>query len=135
MRSKEMNSVLEDAKEAFAEWRSNRKRQGRVNHALKRMALELLEQYPLLTVSNAIGVKPNTLTGWKRLQEDNEKAVTFIPLSPYEEPEIKNPNSSDVSMPCSLKLMLPGNLELTLPEQGMEKMIPFLRALSKEFCS
>jgi hypothetical protein len=132
-----MDSILERAKEAFEEWRSKRKRQGRVNNALKKMALELLDQYPLLTVSNAIGVSPCTLNGWGKgavLQEDKETAVTFISLPPYEEHDTASLHSSDTSIPCSLKLKLPGNLELTFSEQSKERMIPFLRALSKEFC-
>ncbi len=133
-----MDSLLERGKEAFEEWRAKRKRQGRVNTALKKMALDLLERYPLLTVSDAIGVKASTLSGWKekiRQQEEKAAPAQFISLSPCEISETKSLNSDATPLFwCPLKLRLPGELELTLPEQEMGSLIPFLRALSKEFC-
>ena len=131
-----MDPLLKETQEAFTKWRAAHKRQCPVKKDLKKKALILLEQYPLLTVSEATGVAQKTLSHWKDAVDlQKESGISFISLPLETTIPIKDCAVNDVNKYTELLLTLPGDLQLTLPNQSLDKTIQFIHALSKEFCS
>jgi hypothetical protein len=103
------------------------------------MAVDLLEHHSPLTVSQALGINPKTLSRWKekRILVNPEKEVDFIALPLVEMVKTLQevPLPSAVMKPMELRMKLPGDLELIIPEQPIKQTMELIRGLSQVFSS
>lgn len=118
-----MDPQLTKAKESFAHWKSLGNRCGRATNELKKMALDLLAQYPHKFVCEALSISPKTLKNWQEKRNQSHLETAFVDL----------PIPGGKSLSTEIKISLPHGIQLHLPTQSVEQSSQLIVALVKEF--
>lgn len=74
---------LQSTRQAFAYWRSSRDKRGATPMALRQMAVELIDHYPLTRIVSALGINTKALNDWarERASDAESTSLEFVPLN------------------------------------------------------
>lgn len=126
----EPSRLLAQTIQAFAELQNEGRPKSYPRH-LRSLAITLLTDYTIDELSESLNITTRTLQNWLRdrdAEQNSAPPATFIPLNLAEAKPGKISES-----PVQLRLKLPHNLELILPEQKLSKTANLICALVKEF--
>ena len=103
--------------------------------ALKEKVAKLLNYYPRKFISEAIGIKPTTLSNWKtrNKNKENKKQTEFIHLPAN---AITKPVDADAtSVSTKLSLELPNKINLLIEDTSLKDSAKIIRYIVEEFSS
>ena len=92
-------TTIEEAVQAFALWRTQRKGKSKTPDHLKAMAISLLARYPMSEVCKRLVINSSTLKVWGGLKKPSEGIVSssdFVTLEPSE--RMDAPHGSEISL-------------------------------------
>lgn len=108
-----MSAGLTEVQQVFLQRRQSKKKPGRISNRLKQMALGLLNEHSLETVSQALGISSKLLEDWQYLELKPEFVSLKIPSS------LTATSDGD---PLSFEVLLPEGVKLNLK---VDPMNPF----------
>ena len=103
---------LQSTRQAFAHWRSSRDKLGATPIALRQMAVDLIDHYPLTHIVSALGINTTALDDWARkLASDAESTpLEFVPLNIAKESLVPETQSIRLHVAPDNSLVFEGDL-------------------------
>lgn len=108
-------TTLDEAVQAFAMWRSQRKGKARTPDHLKNIAVSLLARYPVSEICKRLVLNTSTLKRWGELNHTGKSAAAgdFVTLNPNDHANESNQAgiSLALSTPSGFDCKLTGDLQ------------------------
>ncbi len=127
-----MDKLLSQVK---AEFKSLHASNSSPSNALKEKVAKLLSCYPRKFISEAIDIKPTTLSNWKtrhRNEEDNKQnEFIHLPITPT----TKQVAADVISASTKLSLELPNKINLLIEDTSLKDSAKIIRYVVEEFSS
>ncbi len=108
-------TTLDEAVQAFAMWRAQRKGKARTPDHLKAMAISLLARYSMSEVCKRLVLNSGTLKSWGGLNQPDRASVTsdFVTLVPNDHADESKPGEISLTLSASggIDCKLTGDLQ------------------------
>lgn len=120
-----MNTNIDQAAQAFNEWRVNRKKRTQTPTHLKALAVELVEHHPVALICERLKINSRSIKAWS---EQKGPSQEFITLSNEAEQTVDSKKNG-----MQLKILAPGGVECHLSgDLSVSFIASLLRSMSEE---
>lgn len=123
-----MNELFKQVVKEFEVLRANN---SKPSLELRAKVATLLHHFPRKYISDAVKVKPGTLTNWKTRYYKNNIDNKFIEL-PINLPTTKV-TINNKKIINGLEVILPNNLKIVIKNNSLTEFVDIIKAVAKEF--
>ena len=118
-------------KQVVKEFEVLRAKNSKPSLELRTKVATLLHHFPRKYISDAVNVKPGTLTNWKTRYYKNNIDNNFIELPVnLSTPKVTTNNEKIVN---GIEIILPNNLKVVIKNNSLSEFVDIIKAVAKEF--